>query len=49
MKIIKLSFKSVNELNKVFNILLSEFIVDIVLSGLNTLIDLKDDNLTLSD
>ena len=41
---IRLSFKSINELNKVFIILLRESMLEIVASGLRTLNDLKEDN-----
>ena len=42
---IRLSFKSINELNNVFTILLRESMLEIVASGLRTLNDLKEDNL----
>ena len=41
---IRLSFKSINDLNKVFTIVLRELMFEIVESGLNTLNDFKDDN-----
>ena len=41
---IRLSFKSINELNKVFTILLRESMLEIVVSGLRTLNDLIEDN-----
>ena len=41
---IRLSFKSINELNKVFTILFRESMLEIVASGLRTLNDLKEDN-----